>query len=168
MRYTFLSSPLLLCWVLSVFLKFEITEVWPIFLFILSVCVSHCLQVGDAWREDRGLSLRHHCLLAPPRVSWVGKWGLKGPECIELLSESWLCTHWPYYNIYSFKANAKQQSLQQSGFHSHQEQRSLLSALAGFTVVSFHLLAITFSFSFLQYYLILAEDKRRWPNGREK
>lgn len=116
--YTFLSSPLLLCWLPSIFLKFEITEVWPISLFILSVCISQCLQVRDAWREGEGLSLRHHCLHAPPRGSGVGKRGLNGPECIELLSESWFCTYWPYYNINSFKANAKQQSLQQSGFHS--------------------------------------------------
>lgn len=103
------------------FLKFEITQVWPIFLFMLSVCIFPCSQVGDAWREGEGLSLRQPCLSLAPhftRGSWVGKQGLKGPECTKLLSERWLCTHWPYYNIYSFQANAKQQSLQQAGSHS--------------------------------------------------
>lgn len=49
-----------------------------------------------------------------------------------------------------------------------QEEGSLLSALAGFAVVSFHVLVITFNFSFLWYYLILTEDKRRWSNGKGK
>lgn len=92
--------------------------------------------------------------------------GLEVSMCIELLSESWFCTYWPYYNIHSFKANAKQQSPQQSGFYLR--QGSSLSALAGFAVVSFHMSTITFNSLFSCIFFILTEDKRRWPKGREK
>lgn len=74
MWYTFLSSSL------SPFVIFEVWNHWSVPYFLVSVvCVSWCLQVGDAWREDEGLSLRHRCLLAPPRGSWAQKRGLKSP-----------------------------------------------------------------------------------------
>lgn len=105
---------------LSPFHIFDVQNHWSVTCFPVYIICLHfpLLQVGDAWRAQKELSLRHRCLLAPPRGSWVGKRGPKGPACLELLSERWLCTRWPRYNIYSFKANAKQQSLQQSGFHS--------------------------------------------------
>lgn len=117
------------CDALSCHFPFSCVESLPIFevgshssvtYFPVHVVCLHFprLQVGNAWREGEGLSPRQPCLpLAPhfTRGSWVGRQGLGGPGCTEWLPERCWCTHWPYCNIYSFKASTEQQSLQQAG-----------------------------------------------------
>lgn len=100
------------------------------------------------------------------RGSWGGRQGLKGPGCTELLSERWWYTHWPYCNIYSSKAKAKQQSLQQAGSHSGLGAGEFAFCICWcsccwFSGVSGYL----FTISFLQY-LILIKGNRRWLSGR--
>lgn len=151
-----------------------IFEVWShssvtYFLFMLSVCIFPCLQVGDAWREGEGLSLRQPCLpLAPHfmRGSGLGRQGLKGPWCTELLN---YCRRGGGVHIdlsvtfiaprQSSRACSRQVPIQDW------EQGSLLSAFAAVPVVSFHVWVVTFTFSFPQY-LILTEGNRRWLSGR--
>lgn len=154
------SSPLL-----TFFHSFDVWNHWSVTYF--PVCVAWVLFLLTAGKRcSKGRVAPIALLPACSTESLVSRqMELKGSECAELLAGSRCHTCWPCYSMHTFKLNAKQQSLQQQMLHLG-PGRGFCFLHLPVLLVSFHVLVITFDFSFLPVLFdpFLIENKRRWSS----